>query len=73
MDAMTDFDFEDTVEHLQRVFGISAICPVVYVEDEGFEKLCQDVIAFLDSVYPDKTRPLRSTPEEPEKIIRRIP
>ena len=56
VDAMTDFDFEDTVEHLQHVFGISAICPVVYVEDEGFEKLCQDVIAFLDSVYPDKNK-----------------
>ncbi len=56
VDAMTDFDFEDTVEHLQRVFGISAICPVVYVEDEGFEKLCQDVIAFLDRVYPDKNK-----------------
>ncbi len=56
VDAMTDFDFEDTVEHLQRVFGISAICPVVYVEDEGFEKLCQDVIAFFDSVYPDKNK-----------------
>ena len=56
VDAMTDFDFEDTVEHLQRVFGISAICPVVYVEDEGFERLCQDVIAFLDSVYPDKNK-----------------
>lgn len=56
VDAMTDFDFVDTVEHLQRVFGISAICPVVYVEDEGFEKLCQDVIAFLDSVYPDKNK-----------------
>ena len=56
VDAMTDFDFEDTVEHLQRVFGISAICPVVYVEDEGFEKLCQDVIAFLDNVYPDKNK-----------------
>ena len=56
VEAMTDFAFEDTVEHLQRVFGISAICPVVYVEDEGFEKLCQDVIAFLDSVYPDKNK-----------------
>ena len=56
VDAMTDFDFEDTVEHLQRVFGISAICPVVYVEDEGFEKLCQDVIAFFDTVYPDKNK-----------------
>lgn len=56
VDAMSDFDFDDTVEHLQRVFGISAICPVVYVEDEGFEKLCTDVIAFLNQVYPDKNK-----------------
>ena len=32
------------------------------------------VDAMTDFVYiPTKTRPLRSTPEEPEKIIRRIP
>ncbi len=56
VDALSDFDFEDTVAHLKRVFGISGICPVVYVEDEGFEKLCQDVIAYIDQVYPDKNK-----------------
>lgn len=56
VDALTDFDFDETVAHLQRVFGISGICPVVYVEDEGFEKLCKDVIAYLDDVYPDKNK-----------------
>ena len=56
VDALSEFDFEETVEHLKRVFGISAICPVVYVEDEGFEKLCEDVISFIDSVYPDKNK-----------------
>ena len=41
VDAVSEFDFDETVSHLQRVFGISGICPVVYVEDEGFEKLEQ--------------------------------
>ncbi len=56
VDALSDFDFEDTVAHLKRVFGISGICPVVYVEDEGFDKLCQNVIAYIDQVYPDKNK-----------------
>lgn len=56
VDALTDFDYDDTVAHLKRVFGISGICPVVYVEDEGFDKLCQDVITYIDQVYPDKNK-----------------
>ena len=56
VDALTEFDFDEVVEHLQRVFGISGICPVVYVEDEGFEKLCETVIKYIDDVYPDKNK-----------------
>lgn len=56
IDALSDYDFDETVANLKTVFGISGICPVVYVEDEGFEKLCQDVIAYLDEVYPDKNK-----------------
>lgn len=56
VDALTEFDYDETVARLKQVFGISGICPVVYVEDEGFEKLCEDVIAYIDSVYPEKNR-----------------
>lgn len=56
VDALTDFDFEETVDNLKTVFGISGICPVVYVEDEGFEKLCGTVVQYIDDVYPDKNR-----------------
>lgn len=56
IDALSEYDFEETVGNLKTVFGISGICPVVYVEDEGFEKLCQDVIYYLDQMYPDKNR-----------------
>ncbi len=56
VDAQTEFDFDEVVEHLQRVFGISGICPVVYVEDEGFEKLCDTVIQYLADVYTDRNK-----------------
>ncbi|MCI9338447.1 MAG: tRNA 4-thiouridine(8) synthase ThiI [Lachnospiraceae bacterium] len=54
--AQGEFDFDDAVARLKRVFGISGICPVVFAEDEGFEKLCERVTAYVDQVYPDKHR-----------------
>ncbi len=56
VDARTDFDFDEVVEHLQRVFGISGICPVVCVEDEGFEKLCDAVVKYIADVYPERNK-----------------
>jgi len=54
VDALSAFDYEETVDELKTVFGISGICPVVYAEDEGFEKLAGDVVKYMDEVYPDK-------------------
>lgn len=56
VDAQSEFDFDEVVARLQTVFGISGICPVVYVEDEGFEKLCETVIQYLADVYPDRNK-----------------
>lgn len=53
VDAKTDFDYDEVVSHLQLVFGISGICPVVYVEDEGFDKLKETIIQYLADVYPE--------------------
>ncbi|MDE6882385.1 MAG: tRNA 4-thiouridine(8) synthase ThiI [Lachnospiraceae bacterium] len=54
VDAVSDFDYEETVVHLQKVFGISGICPMVYVEDEGFEKLKETIVGYIGTVYPDR-------------------
>ena len=54
VDAEGEYDFDETVGVLQRVFGIVGICPVVVVEDEGFDKLAKDVIDFVEATYPDK-------------------
>ena len=56
VDAQSEFDFDEVVESLKKVFGISGICPVVHVEDEGFEKLSQDVVRYIGDVYPDRNK-----------------
>ena len=52
MDGENDYD--EAVEALKCVFGIVGICPVVILEDEGFDKLAEEVIHHIDEAYPDK-------------------
>lgn len=53
-EAHEEFDFDEAVGALSRVFGIVGICPVVLAEDEGFDKLAQTVVAYVDQALPDK-------------------
>ncbi|WP_035767309.1 tRNA uracil 4-sulfurtransferase ThiI [Butyrivibrio sp. NC2002] len=56
------FDFDETIAALQRVFGITGICPAVCIERDGDNKLpdidalSKEVIKFIDGVYPDKNK-----------------
>ncbi|MCM1134428.1 MAG: tRNA 4-thiouridine(8) synthase ThiI [Clostridium sp.] len=52
--GLSEFDYDETVDNLKTVFGISSICPVTSVEDEGFEKLGKKVTEYMDRVYEDK-------------------
>ena len=54
VDCEGDYDYEDTVEHLKRVFGLVGICPVVRMEDKDFEELKKDVVAYMAEMYPDR-------------------
>lgn len=56
VDALTEFDYDEAVENLKTVFGVAGICPVVYVEDEGFEKLCDTIVKYIADVYPDTNK-----------------
>ena len=52
--ANDTFDQEETISALQRVFGISAICPVVIKESAQWEDLAKAVCEYVDHAYPDK-------------------
>ena len=54
IEAMTDYDYEETIEALQKVFGVTGICPVEVIEDNQFEALCKAVGDYVDKEYPDK-------------------
>ena len=49
-----EYDYDDAVAALQHVFGISAICPTVVVPDEGFDKMAEAVIKYVDEEFADK-------------------
>ena len=52
--ANAEYDFDEAVNALQHVFGIVGICPMVQIEDNGFEDLAQQVIKYIDETYPEK-------------------
>lgn len=53
-EARSDFDYDEVVEALKRVFGIAGICPVVQVEDNGYEDLKEQVVKYIGEAYEDK-------------------
>ena len=52
--AESEYDFDEAVEALRRIFGIAAICPMVQVDDCGYEDLKKQVLAYVDEAYEDK-------------------
>lgn len=49
-----EYDYDEAINRLTKVFGITGICPAVIVEDEGFEKLAEQIVAYIDEEFEDK-------------------
>ena len=48
------YDYEDTVEALGRVFGVTGFCPVKVVETTDWETVKQATGDFVEEMYPRK-------------------
>ncbi|MFT4145534.1 MAG: tRNA uracil 4-sulfurtransferase ThiI [Mobilitalea sp.] len=48
------YDYDETVAALQKVFGISSICPVAVIDSSEWEILTQGVGDYVERMYPDK-------------------
>ncbi|MDO4261900.1 MAG: tRNA uracil 4-sulfurtransferase ThiI [Eubacteriales bacterium] len=55
VEAEGAFDYDETVAALKRVFGVVSICPVVLLEDQGFEALSEAVLSYVKEVYGDRS------------------
>lgn len=49
--AQSEFDYDETVDALKRVFGIIGICPMVQIEDNGFDDLVATVVEYFKQTY----------------------
>ena len=54
VECKSDYDYEDVVNALGKVFGIVGICPVVVEENTEFENLKQKVIDYVEKAYDRK-------------------
>ena len=48
--ALGEYDYDDTIEALKRVFGIADICPMVQIDDKDYENLKKHVVEYMDQV-----------------------
>lgn len=56
VDTEGEFDYEGAVETLKKVFGILWICPMLQIEDNGFDDLACKVNEYLKNVYGNEKK-----------------
>lgn len=54
VDADKDYNEDEVISALTKVFGIVAVCPMVRIEDKDFENLKKAVVEYMDKVYENK-------------------
>lgn len=54
IEALTEYDYDETVEALTRVFGIAGIMPVMLIEDSKWDNLTKEVEEYVRKLYGDK-------------------
>ncbi|MBO7374730.1 MAG: tRNA 4-thiouridine(8) synthase ThiI [Lachnospiraceae bacterium] len=53
VESDTDFDEDELLGALTKVFGITAICPTLVLEDNGFDDLKEQVVKYVKDTYED--------------------
>lgn len=54
VNCLGEYDYDETVECLKRVFGIVGICPVIQTENNGVEALCDAMVSYVREAYEGK-------------------
>ena len=54
LEAESDFDYEDVVDELKKVFGIVGICPIVVEDSVDFESIKTKSLEYMGKRYGDK-------------------
>ncbi len=55
VNAESEYDYDELIGELQKVFGIVKICPVLQLPDEGFEVLSQKIVEYVREVHHERS------------------
>ena len=54
VDTLSEYDYDEVMDALTKVFGVVGICPLVQIEDNGWDDLKMQVISYMEQVYGHK-------------------
>ena len=55
IEAQAEYDYEETIDALQHIFGVAAICPAVLVQDKSWDNVAKVMVDYIEETYEDKT------------------
>lgn len=55
VNAKSEYEYEDVIDALKRVFGITSICPMLQIEKCGYEELRKQVLEFVKEEHPEQS------------------
>ena len=67
IECRSDYDYDDAVEKLSRVFGICGICPVQIRDIMPIEELKEAVVSFMEEEYPEGEHTFKVHTKRPNK------
>lgn len=56
IECLTEYEYDEVIASLQCVFGIVGICPVVHMEESGFEHIGKQVVSYMKEMYGDEKK-----------------
>ena len=54
VNAKTEYDYDEVIEALSRVFGVTGICPMMQIDQCDYETLRKEVLAFVKREHPEQ-------------------
>ena len=54
VNAKSEYDYDEVVDALQHVFGVTAICPMLQLDKCGYDELRQEVLKFVQLEHPEE-------------------
>ncbi len=54
VNAKSDYDYDEVLDALKHVFGVTAICPMMQIDKCGYDELREKVLEFVKKEHPEE-------------------